>query len=118
MRYEWAIMMKELLRKPQRIRLVICFLDEKWFYVSSRRNRHKHLPKHELETEEEAYSRGTKTRSRRFPIKSMFLAVISRAFTDWNTDGKIFLKRVSKYDFTNQKSYNQQFSDDYHVNHL
>ena len=94
-----------------------CFLDEKWFYITSRRKKLKYLPPGPGETEEDARIIAPKMRSRRFPTKVMYLGVVAPPNTEKNFDGKIFLKRVSKNNVTKRVSYNQHFHDNFLINH-
>ena len=55
-----------------------CFLDEKWFYPTSRRNGEKHVPAQDFEDEDDIYVPAATTRSRRFVAKVMYLGVIAR----------------------------------------
>jgi hypothetical protein len=48
----------------------------------------------------------------------MFMGLVAPPIKEENFDGKILLKQVSKSIKTNRVSYNQQFSDNYHVNYL
>jgi hypothetical protein len=54
-----------------------CFLDEKWFYTTSRRSKNKIIPKTRHETEEDAKFNAAKIRSCRFATKLMFMGVVS-----------------------------------------
>ena len=87
--------------------LCACYIDEKWFCMSSGRNKEKHLPKASWETDEEVYIPALTARSQRYMTKVMFMGVIARPISnnlhlflarvrpDWK-NGKIYLKRVSK----------------------
>lgn len=97
----------------------MAFLDEKWFYTTSRRRKMKLLPKGEHEEATPKY-RKPKIRSRRYPVKIMYLGVVGNPQHDEegkiNFDGRIFMKRVSKVEKAGRKSHNQRFSDDVDVN--
>ena len=106
-----------------------CFLDEKWFYPTSRRNVEKHVPAQDFEDEEDVYIPAATTRSRRFVAKVMYLGVIARpvkgllvwlgklrkgekkrdgTYLDW-ANGKICLRRVSKMKKAKKTSYSKKF---------
>jgi hypothetical protein len=53
-----------------------CYLDEKWFYLESRREKRKLLPRQPGETEEEAEHEHVSTQNRRFPLKRMYIGVV------------------------------------------
>ena len=91
------------------------FLDEKWFYTTSRRKTLKNLPKGEMEAGDPIYKRPT-IRSRRFPVKVMFLGVVACPNEDRGFDGRIFLKRISERRATTRMSRNRRFSVDVVVN--
>jgi hypothetical protein len=71
-----------------------------------------------FEQPEDAHCHAPKVRSRRFPCKVMYMGIVGPPDTKENFDGKILIKRVSNTVKTGRKSYNQNFSDNYHVNHL
>ena len=73
----------------------VAYLDEKWFYTSSRRKKLKLLPRASFESEEDAFVAKPKLRSKRFPCKVMFMGVICPP-VDGKTNGRILLKRVSE----------------------
>ena len=73
----------------------IAFLDEKWFYTTSRQRRVKVLPKGEAEEVEPTYL-SPKIRSRRYPVKVMYLGIVVCPNEDHNFDGRVMLKRISK----------------------
>ena len=56
-------------------------------------------------------------RSRRFPVKVMFMGIVAPPFLEQGFDGKIFLQRVCEEYFTAQNSHNQQLSLSYEVNY-
>ena len=74
----------------------VCYIDKKWFYTTNRRRKLKKLPLGEGEEDGEDMLVRPKMRSRRFPVKSMFMGVVARPRPDKNFDGKVFLERVSK----------------------
>ena len=96
--------------------IYVSFLDEKWFYTTSRRKKLKVLPRAHFETEEQAFVAKPKLRSRRFPIKVMFMGVICPPI-DGKTKGKIYMKRVSEKVITKRQTYNQNFVTSYEMNH-
>lgn len=117
-RLRWALKWKEWLRLPQHHRHCV-FLDEKWFYITSKRRKLRKLPPHPLtETIEDAFVPQPKTLSRRYPLKVMFQGVISRPYPEYNFDGCIMLKRCSKKKLTKRLAFNQGFADSYHITNL
>lgn len=68
-----------------------CFLDEKWFFTTSQRKKLKILPQAEFETCEDADVNLPKLRSRRFPVKVMFMGVVARPVPEHDFNGKIYL---------------------------
>ena len=98
-----------------------CFLDEKWFYTSSRRKKFKILPKAPWEELKDAFFIAPKVRSRRHPCKVMFLSVVAPPIIDKDGnvefDGKILMKRVSKTAEQARLSTNQNFVEYYVPNH-
>ena len=88
-----------------------CFLDEKWFYITSRRRKMKLLCAQAGESEEHVSDKVPTTRSRRFfPVKSMFLGVVSNPIHLKNFDGKILLICVSRTEVYQQRTHTQSFS--------
>ena len=112
-RLEWVRKWYDILTNPNE---VVTYLDEKWFYTTNRRRKIKTLPPgvHEEVGDDEVPQ--PKIRSRRFPVKSMFLGVVGRPNEEHNFDGKILLKRVSEEVEMKQNSTNQNFTDDVLVN--
>ena len=65
-----------------------CFLDEKWVFTTSRRNKIKILPRAvEFETAEEGTVELPRMRSRTKPLKVMVIAVVGRPISG-KFDGK------------------------------
>jgi hypothetical protein len=93
----------------------IAFLDEKWFYTTNRRKSLKVLPKVASETTLKAYKRPS-IRSRRYPVKVMYLGVVAQPRTEHSFDGRILLERVSRRKKLVRSSRNKRFSVDVHVN--
>ena len=108
---KWLKMLEE---EPN---LYYAFLDEKWFYTTSRRKKLKILPQAAFESTKDAYNEMPKTRSRRFPCKVMFLGVVCPPIPTKNVNGKVFLKRVSKEKILTQQTYNQHFVPTFELNH-
>ena len=94
-----------------------CFLDEKWFYTTSRRNKYKVLPRAEFESEEEAMTLFPRLRSRHHAMKVMCMGIVAQPQPRYNFDGLIYMKRVSKDYFTSKNSYNCNIAEDYMINH-
>ena len=102
--------------KDEHGKIYYCFLDEKWFYTSSRRKKLKILPKAPFESDEDAFVHKPKARSRRFPCKVMFMAIVCPP-VDGKIDGKIMIKRVSEQVLSKKGRYNQNFVAHYEINH-
>ena len=92
-----------------------CFLDEKWFYTTSRRRKEKHLPKAAFETTAESHVEPKKVRNRRHPCKVMYMGIVAPPVKG-KMNGKVLMKRVAKSHMTKSKSYNQNFSPYYELN--
>jgi hypothetical protein len=112
-RLVWAQDMKENIKDKD---FHFCFLDEKWFYVHSKRSVYKILPPGPGESVEDAFVRHPKEHSRRFPIKAMFMGVVAPPNLDEDFDGTIMLERISKFKTTKQRSYSQRFVDNHQLN--
>jgi hypothetical protein len=92
------------------------FLDEKWFYTTSRCKKAKWLP---LGTHEEPGAdkmRALCTVSRRYSTKVMVMGVVTNPIPEHNFDSKIYIKCVSEQIQAVQKSHLEQFHDDNVVN--
>ena len=102
-------------------KIYYCFLDEKWFYTTSRRRKFKILPQAIFESLKDAFFIPPKVRNRRHPCKVMYLGIVGPpTFNDAGetiSDGKILLKRVSVKHTQPKKSYNQHFHPLYEINH-
>ena len=61
-------------------------------------------------SEDDVSGKTPATRSRRFPIRSMFLGVILNPISSKSFDGKILLTRVSRTEIYKQHTHNQNFS--------
>ena len=92
--------------------LYYCFLDEKWFYTTSRRRKEKHLPQADFESLEESFIVSRKVKNRRHPCKVMFLGIVGPPI-EGKTDGRIFMKRVSAKCRMKQAAFNFNFSPFY-----
>jgi len=77
--------------RERKQRKYYCYLDEKWFYLESRREQRKLLPRQDGETEEEAEHEHVTTQNRRFPLKEMYIAVVGDPLLDIGFDGKVCL---------------------------
>ena len=73
----------------------VTMLDEKWFYSINRRRKIKQLPIALGEMDENDTTKYPQIRSRRFPVKSMFMGFVGCSRPDKNFDGRIFLERIS-----------------------
>ena len=90
----------------------VAYLDEKFFYTTSRRKKIKVLPKGEHEVDGADKFIRPKMRSRRFPIKSMFMGVVGRPIPHREFDGKIMLERVSEEVPITRLGSHTSFTDD------
>jgi hypothetical protein len=89
--------------------LYIAFLDEKWFYIYSRRKKAKILPPGPGEMEEDAFLPTIRVASRRHAEKVMLLGVIAKPETAHNFTGKIELLRVCRLEPCQRAIYNRHF---------
>ena len=94
----------------------IAYIDEKWFYTTNRRRKIKKLPLGPNEKEGDDAIIIPKMRSRRFPVKTMFMGVVGRPREDKGFNGKIYLKRVSEEVSLQKRATNQNFSPDRNIN--
>ena len=112
---KWAAIMTDE-SKP------VVYLDEKWFYTTSRRRKLKLLPLSEEEDKDPnlamimASENSPKIRSRRYPCKVMYLGVVARPNADKGFNGRIMIKRVAREEEVKKRSRNQNFSPDVKVN--
>jgi hypothetical protein len=114
-RLDWAKNIKNLIKNDD---FHYCFLDEKWFYIQSKRSVYKILPPGPGETVEDAFVQHPKVHSRRFPVKAMFMGVVAPPNLERDFDGAIMIERISRMKITKQKSYSQRFADNFRVNEL
>ena len=94
----------------------VAYLDEKWFYTTNRRRQIKILPKTEDEAEGIDFIAQPKVRSRRFPVKAMFMGVVGRPDECKKFDGRIHLERISKRVEVKKLTSHQSFCDDVMIN--
>ena len=125
-RVQWAKEMQKTLLEMEDF--FYCFLDEKWFYTTSRRNKMKILPKADWESDEEAKLTVPKVHSRRHTTKVMLLGIIGPPVYHKNEidpvskkkkvlfDGKIMIKRVSERVKLSRMVTNQVFVEDHLLN--
>jgi hypothetical protein len=90
----------------------VAFLDEKWFYTTNRRRRLKILPSTADEAKQVPGYKRPRIRSRRYPVKVMFLGVVASPQPEHNFDGRIALDRVSQQKTLSRASRNKRFSVD------
>ena len=116
-RVAWVGRWGDLFRKED---TPVCYLDEKWFYTSSRRRKIKYLPPGPGEEADDALIVRPKIRSRRYPVKVMYLGVVARPVKDEakgiDFNGRIALKRVARERKVKSLTRNQKFSPDVKVN--
>ena len=94
----------------------VSYLDEKFFYTTNRRRKVNKIPCAHHESKCAAYVHVPKIRSRRFPVKAMFLDVVARPRLDKGFDGKIDLRRVSEMKSRKKSATNQNFMHDAVIN--
>ena len=94
----------------------VCHLDEKWFYITSRRKKVKRLPLGNGEVDGSDFTPSPKMRSRRYPVKCMFLGCVANPSPENNFDGRIHLERISKQKKTGQMTHHSRFSEDVNIN--
>ena len=111
-RVTYANKIKQLLAQNKHI----AYLDEKWFYVFSRRKTMKDLPRAIFEEEGIDRIKVKKVISRRHPIKTMFMGVITKPDPQNNFDGKIAMVRLSKQEELGSPSHRYRFSKDHEIN--
>lgn len=110
-RLQWY---KRVLEEPRDA--LRCYLDEKWFYISSRRRRRKLLPRSEGEPEGVGEKQRHMATSRRHAIKIMYLGVVARPRPEYNFDGKIGIWRVMQRRPLKKATTTRNFSHDTIVN--
>jgi hypothetical protein len=108
---------RKLLRNHATTPFHYAFIDEKWFYTTSRRYKMKILPCADHESAEDAFDAAPKIRSCQYPCKVMYMGVIASPVPDKAFTGKIMIKRVSKEEEQKCSSFCQIFSDNYKVSH-
>ena len=86
------------------------------FCTTCRRKKIKHLLKGSHEKDGADKLVRSKMRSRRFPIKCMFMGVITRPLPRRNFDGKILLERVSEQVEVTRQTAHTNFTDDVLMN--
>ena len=97
---------------------IICYLDEKWFYLFSHRKKSKHLPRAEFEEEGADRMRVRRVISRRHPVKTMFMGVITQPQRENNFNGLLSIKRLSEQQVLLRGTHRHRFHLDYDVNRL
>jgi len=96
----------------------ICYLDEKWFYLVSRRKTSKYLPRAEFEAEGADRIRVRRVISRSYPVKTMFMGVIAQPNAERNFSGLVSMKRLSEQQELQRGTYRTRFHLDHHINRL
>jgi hypothetical protein len=71
---------------------VLVYIDEKWFYLSSRHKKSKHLPRAEFEPEEADKIRVRRVINKSHPVKTMFMGLITKPIPEQNFNGAISIK--------------------------
>ena len=94
----------------------IIYLDEKWFYTTSRRKKLKYLRRQPHEAIGTGNLRRRKVISRKHSLKTMFIGVIAEPDENQQFDGKILIERVSKERELTRTTYRNNFHHDRHIN--
>jgi hypothetical protein len=94
-RVEWCLQRLREIERGERF----VFLDEKWFYVRSRRKKVKVLPWIEGEDIKYATPAPIRNVNRRHATKIMYMGVVAAPVREHDFNGKIALVRVSKTAF-------------------
>ena len=100
-----------------RSRKNIAFLDEKWFYTTSRRKKLKILPQASFQSLEDVFVNIPKIRSQCIPCKVMFMDIVCPHVLEYNVSGRVLLKHVSKRSELKKASYNHNFVSNFELNH-
>ncbi len=99
----------------------VAFMDEKWFYTTSRRKKLKHIPIQAYEEPGADRIRRPHLVNRRYPVKSMFLGVVARPRPDINAtkyNGMVHIERISEEKIISRRTSHQRFSEDLLVNNM
>ena len=122
-RLDWIEKWEDITTDPN---IPVAYLDEKWFYTTARRRKIKMLPLSDEELSSpnlasiHASMASPKIRSRRHPVKVMYLGVVGRPMKDETKDvdfnGRIMIKRVAREQKVEKLTRNQNFSPDAKVN--
>ena len=122
-RLDWIEKWEDITTDPN---IPVAYLDEKWFYTATRRRKIKMLPLSDEELSSpnlasiHASEASPKIRSRRHPVKVMYLGVVGRPMKDETKDvdfnGRIMIKRVAREQKVEKLTRNQNFSPDAKVN--
>jgi len=88
-----------------------CFLDEKWFYIRSRRKKLKILPRGQHEAEGADNVPMERESSRRHATKVMILGVIADPVEEHNFDGKVYFTRVARNKKLQKTTYSDKIFD-------
>ena len=111
-----SLLEKDALEKELPKKIYRCYLDEKWFYTSSRRRKVKVLPRAQFESVKQSFVKNKKVRTRRHPCKVMFMAVVAPPIEEQNFSGIIYFRRVGNVREQKRESHNQNFHSLYTIN--
>ena len=114
-RKKWIAKYFSILTDPSK---PVVYLDEKWFYTTSRRKKLKQLPQGSCELEPPPNLKRFQARNRRFPVKCMFMGVVARPNEQRKFNGRIMLKRVSKSKIITKRTAHKNFSQDRLTNQM
>ena len=97
---------------------VIVYLDEKWFYITSRRKKSKHLPLGPFEPAGSDRIQPSRVIHRQHPVKTMFMGVITKPIPERNFDGKISILRLSRQVRLQRNTYRTNIHEDRGINEM
>jgi hypothetical protein len=74
----------------------MCYLEEKWLYLNSRRKWAKHLPRAAFEAVGADQMRVRRVINRSPPVKTMFMGVLTCLISEQNFNGLIVMEQLSR----------------------
>jgi len=88
---------------------VMCYLEEKWLYLNSRRKWAKHLPRAAFEAVGADQMRVRRVINRSPPVKTMFMGVLTCLISEQNFNGLIVMEQLSRQHILPWDTHWQQF---------
>ena len=92
-------------------KVLVYVLEKKWFYTTELQRSPKHLPRGTQKPEGVDLVKGPRLFSRRFPIKMIFLGVVTQPLPKLGFEGRLLLRRIPEKRVRKKTTYNQSFSD-------